>query len=70
MFLVWTKPGVALGLTEEPVKKGVVAVVVHGQFEVNWTGIKGSGSVTWGQMGREVTSQVQYILAEFGIGGC
>ena len=29
MFFVWTKPGVALSLAEEPVKEGVVAVVVH-----------------------------------------
>ena len=29
MHFIWTKPGVALGLTEEPVEEGVVAVVVH-----------------------------------------
>jgi len=29
VLLVWTKPGVALGLAKEPVEEGVVAVVVH-----------------------------------------
>ena len=27
---VWTKPGVALGLLEDPVEGGVVSIVVHG----------------------------------------
>lgn len=30
MFFVWTKPSVALSLAEEPMKEGVVAVVIHG----------------------------------------
>jgi hypothetical protein len=33
VLLVWTEPGVALGLAKEPVEEGVVAVVVHVESE-------------------------------------
>ena len=44
VLLVWTEPGVALGLAKKPVEEGVVAVVVHVESGQGARGIIGNDS--------------------------